>query len=239
MKRTLWKKKIGKPSKKCKLKHQSKQKISVLQRKLWVLCREIIRKKYGNTCYTCGRTGLSGANWHTGHLWAKASLGAYLKYDLRVLRPQCYNCNINQGGRGADFYRNLVGEIGQEAMDKLQKDRRVSVKAYDHYQKLLLDYEKIYGEKIVQDLAISLNTSSRTLHYAIQVYKKYHKLSCKAQDMLDFIRDLRSKDRDTLIERIDNELPYYLRSITTKDGTKDVKVFIKEDVKQIILKTLK
>jgi len=37
--------------------------------------------------------------------------------------------------------------------------------------------EKIYGEKIVQDLAISLNTSSRTLHYAIQVYKKYHKLS--------------------------------------------------------------
>ena len=63
-------------------------------------------------------------------------------------------------------------------------------------------------------------------------------LSCKAQDMLDFIRDLRSKDRDTLIERIDNELPYYLRSITTKDGTKDVKVFIKEDVKQIILETL-
>lgn len=34
----------------------------------------------------------------------------------------------------------------------------------------------IYGEKIVQDLAESLGTSSRTLHYAIQAYKKYPKL---------------------------------------------------------------
>lgn len=131
--------------KKGKLKKKSKQKISVIQRKLWVLCREIVRKKYGNTCYTCQRGQLQGSNWHTGHLFPKASLGAYLKYDLRVLRPQCYNCNINQGGRGADFFLNMLEEIGAEEMEKLQKDRWVTVSAMSHYMALIPSYQRILG----------------------------------------------------------------------------------------------
>ena len=84
-----------------------------------------------------------GGNWQTGHLWAKASLGAYLKYDLRVLRPQCYHCNINLGGLGAEFYRRMFILEGQEYMENLVKDRQVSVKALDHYLKLLSDYQEI------------------------------------------------------------------------------------------------
>lgn len=125
------------------LRKKGKQKISVVQRKLWELCKQIIRKKYGNTCYTCGALGLSGSNWHTGHLWAKASLGAYLKYDLRVLRPQCYHCNINLGGRGADFYARMLKEIGEEKMAQLQKDRQVTVNAMDHYLKIIKEYTEI------------------------------------------------------------------------------------------------
>jgi hypothetical protein len=125
------------------LRKKGKQKISVVQRKLWELCKQIIRKKYGNTCYTCGALGLSGSNWHTGHLWAKASLGAYLKYDLGVLRPQCYHCNINLGGRGADFYTRMLSEIGEEKMAQLQKDRQVTVNAMDWYLKLIKEYTEI------------------------------------------------------------------------------------------------
>ena len=143
MKRSGFKKKMGKPLKKCKLKKQSKQKISVLQRNLWILCKSIIRKLYGNTCYTCGAKGLAGSNWHTGHLWAKASLGAYLKYDLRVLRPQCYRCNIIMGGLGAEFYRRMFIIEGQEYMEKLVQDRQVTVNAYNHYEKLLDEYSKL------------------------------------------------------------------------------------------------
>ena len=135
-------KRSGFKKKKCKLKKQSKQKISVIQRKLWELCKLLTRKHYGNVCYTCGATGLSGINWHTGHLWAKASLGAYLKYDLRVLRPQCYRCNIHLGGNSAEFYRKMVQENGQEYMDKLHAERNITVKAYDWYLKLLEDYGK-------------------------------------------------------------------------------------------------
>lgn len=120
-----------------------KQKISVLQRKLWSLCREIVRKRYKNVCYTCGQPNLVGANLQTGHLWAKASLGAYLKYDLRVLRPQCFRCNIHMGGLGAEFYRRMFIIEGQEFMEKLVKDRQITIKAYEHYEKLLLTYQKV------------------------------------------------------------------------------------------------
>lgn len=129
--------------KRCKLRKLGKQKISLVQRKLWILCRSIIRQKYGNTCYTCSQTGLSGGNWQTGHMWAKASVGAYLKYDLRILRPQCYHCNINLGGRGADFYVRMLKEIGEEQMAQLQKDRQVLCNAMDHYLKLINEYTEL------------------------------------------------------------------------------------------------
>lgn len=130
--------------KKTPLRKKSKTKISVLQRQVWELCKQIVRKKYGNTCYTCGRSALSGSNWQTGHMWAKASVGAYLKYDLRILRPQCAVCNLFQGGRGADFHRKMLEEIGQSAMDALEKDRQVNVNAYLHYTELLDKYQKLW-----------------------------------------------------------------------------------------------
>ena len=127
--------------KRTKLKKQSKQKVSLLQRKLWEECKRIVRRDHGNICYTCGATGLSGPNWHTGHMWAKASLGAYLKYDLRLLRPQCYKCNIHYGGNGAIFYKKMLEEYGPEYMSQLEMSRQVLVKAYDHYEKLLAEYK--------------------------------------------------------------------------------------------------
>lgn len=82
-------------------------------------------------------------------MWAKASVGAYLKYDLRILRPQCYHCNINLGGKGADFYVRMLQEIGEEKMAQLQKDRQVMVNAYDHYSKLLIEYQELWKTFIV------------------------------------------------------------------------------------------
>ena|ERR1700728_87282 len=130
--------------KRTKLKKKSKAKISTIQNKLWQLCKAITRLKYPNVCYTCSAMGLSGSNFQTGHVpWPKASLGAYLKYDLRTLRVQCYNCNINQGGMGAEAYVRMLKEIGQEEMEKLQKDRQVIVKSYEHYLSLIPKYEEI------------------------------------------------------------------------------------------------
>lgn len=141
MKRSYFKRKATVPLKRGKLKKSSKQSISKIQRQIWQHVKRIIRKKYGNVCYTCGTTGLEGSNWHTGHLLAKASLGAYLKYDLRLLRPQCYKCNIHHGGAGAVFIENMRRIEGNEYVDKILQDRHVTVRAYDHYLWLLEDYQ--------------------------------------------------------------------------------------------------
>lgn len=129
-----------------KIRKSSKQRVSVLGRKLWKLCREIIRKKYPNECYTCGTKNLEGRNLHTGHMLPKASVGANLKYDLRLLRPQCSNCNIWGGGRGAEFLRNMIIREGQDYVDQIFRDKNLIVKAYDHYERLLVEYQIIAEE---------------------------------------------------------------------------------------------
>lgn len=129
--------------KKSPLKKKSKQKISTIQNRLWSLCKIIIRTKYGNDCYTCDKRGLIGSDWHTAHFIPKASCGAFLKYDLRNLRPCCYNCNINLGGNGSAFYRKLIAIEGKEYVDKLFEDKKITVKAIDHYLQLIPKYEAI------------------------------------------------------------------------------------------------
>lgn len=147
MKRS-WIKRSAKPLRRTPLRKKGKQKISTIQNKIWKLCKTITRKRCGNSCYTCGRTGLSGNDWQTGHMWAKASVGAYLKYDLRILKPQCFSCNIHKGGMGADFYKRMLSEIGEEEMQKLEKDRLVILDgqkgrptAMQHYLNLLSEYQ--------------------------------------------------------------------------------------------------
>lgn len=125
------------------LKRKSKSPQKKIEDLLWNECKRITREQFGNVCYTCGAKGLQGSNWHTGHLWAKASLGAYLKYDIRVLRPQCYTCNIHRGGAGADFYKKMLKIEGQDYMDRLEQDRQITVKAIDHYKALLEEYKTI------------------------------------------------------------------------------------------------
>ena len=44
---------------------------------------------------------------------------------------------------GADFYKRMLKEIGPEEMQKLEADRQVTVKAYDHYLKILSEYHDL------------------------------------------------------------------------------------------------
>jgi len=116
------------------------------QDKLWKLCKVITLNQYGNTCYTCSRTNLEGSNCQLGHFLPSGACGAFLRYDLRNLRIQCYHCNINLGGNGAEYYQRMVTEIGQRKVNQLFKDKQKSVKATDHYAKLIKEYELLIEE---------------------------------------------------------------------------------------------
>ena len=121
-----------------------KSPIRKVQDLLWKECKRIILNKYGNTCYTCDRVNLEGSSCQLGHFIPSRACGTYLRYDLRNLRIQCYHCNINLGGNGAEYYHRMVLEIGQAKVNKIFKDKQKSVKAIDHYTKLLKEYINDY-----------------------------------------------------------------------------------------------
>lgn len=100
--------------------------------KLWNLCKSIIRARYGNTCFTCGKTNLEGSGWHTGHFIAKSTCSTSLAYDLDNLRPQCYNCNINKSGNWIEFEAKLIEEKGKDFVSELKR-KNGGTKAKSHH----------------------------------------------------------------------------------------------------------
>ena len=130
--------------KRTKLRKKSKSEIPKLKRKLWELCKEYIRKRDGNQCMSCGKTGLSGSGWHTGHLIPDAACGAYLRFDPRNLYSQCYYCNINLGGNGAALLRYVEQKHGKDFVDKLFADKQNIVKADKHfYEQKIQEYKQL------------------------------------------------------------------------------------------------
>ena len=94
-------------------------KMKTIADKLWALTRQIVFILYGTDCYTCPQKKLTGKNLQCGHGYSKGAMGVSMQYDLRILRAQCYNCNINYGGMQAAFWRKLEAEIGREKVDAL------------------------------------------------------------------------------------------------------------------------
>ena len=110
-----------------------KKTVTNLKGKLWEECKRLVRAKFDRggywNCFTCDRVLDEPMKAQTGHFLPSSTCGAFLRYDLRNLRIQCYNCNINQGGNGAHFYKRLVETEGQEYVDQLFKDKHISIKA--------------------------------------------------------------------------------------------------------------
>jgi DNA-directed RNA polymerase subunit N (RpoN/RPB10) len=88
---------------------------------LWKECRRIIRERYGDKCFTCGKSGLTGANYQTGHYIPSSVCSVELRYSLDNLRPQCFHCNINLSGNWLEYEAHLKEEIGEEGVIRLRE----------------------------------------------------------------------------------------------------------------------
>lgn len=138
-------KRSTKPIKRTALKRgePKKRKVKTSEQKLrealWELCKQIIRLKYGNTCYTCDKKDLEGSNWQTGHFIPSSVCGVLLRFDLRNLRPQCFRCNISLVGNGSEFYRRMVAECGQLYVDQLFIDKKKTTKGDRFFYQILID----------------------------------------------------------------------------------------------------
>lgn len=125
------------------LRRKSKSPLAKLKDKLWQLCKEITRARYGNHCYTCGAYVEFP---HTGHFIASSVCSTELRYDLDNLKPQCYRCNIHLSGNWLEYERLLKEEKGDVFVDQL-KARNYATRGlkYDEiwYEKKIGQYEEI------------------------------------------------------------------------------------------------
>lgn len=119
-----------------------------LKNELWELCKKVVRSRYKNedeswNCFTCGRRIDEARKAQTGHFIPSGGCGAYLRYDLRNLRIQCYNCNINLGGNGAEFYRRMILEVGKKETNQIFKDKQKIIKADELFYLQLINKYKL------------------------------------------------------------------------------------------------
>lgn len=129
--------------------------LSEIETALWTIARLVVFKQNetdeGNVnCYTCPQNNLEGGNRHCGHGYHKSALGASMKYDIRILRPQCMICNMMHDGRKLMFWTTMAFEIGKEKADALYLEcvgsKGRPIKAREHYLRLLSEYEAVLSD---------------------------------------------------------------------------------------------
>ncbi len=128
------------PKQKYLPKKKRERSLKSIEFEVWTLCKAVTRVLYKD-CYTCFQKNLVGMNCQTGHMHPKGACGASMKYDLRLLRLQCFQCNINHGGMGAVFLENMKREIGEQKALALLREAQSSkgkpIKARDYYLLLI------------------------------------------------------------------------------------------------------
>lgn len=125
------------------IRRKSKSSLAKTKLKLWELCKQIVRKKYGYNCYTCSSHTESP---HTGHFISSSVCSTELRYSLDNLRPQCYRCNIHLSGNWIAYEDRLAKENSKEWVDELKKkNQQTKGLKYDEiwYQKKIEEYQKI------------------------------------------------------------------------------------------------
>lgn len=130
-------------------KKQALPTVKYLQGKVWDECTRIIKAYYGNECISCG-TKCYGKQLHTGHLFKERNLPMQMKYDLRLLRPQCLRCNRFIHGNESWYIVNLIRQQGgQYILDivddiEFYKEQELDTKQKRAFLENLLDkYKKL------------------------------------------------------------------------------------------------
>lgn len=146
LKRTVFRVKTPIGASKTPKTRKRKSELKKLKERLWELCREITRKRYGNHCYTCPSNGLEGSNWQTGHFISSSICSVFMRYELTNLRPQCYSCNINKSGNWLAFKDHLRADgIDTDVLEQMNRDTKG--KQYDilWYESKVSEYEAIFA----------------------------------------------------------------------------------------------
>lgn len=104
--------------------------LASLKKKAWKALSLHVRSRAADfrgiaECYTCGVREPS--KWlHAGH-GIPGRTGSVL-FDLEIIRPQCYRCNVPMRGQHHIFAAKLIREHGLDWWEKKERDSHKIVK---------------------------------------------------------------------------------------------------------------
>lgn len=132
------------------IKKPKKQKtIKQLEKQLRRILYPLIKKRDGNICTSCGKSGLEGADWQAGH-FAKAELCSMKwRYDERNIHSQCSACNNWKDGNTIEFEKNLIEKYGKEFVDNI-KSNYMKRQTKTQYSRLFLEEMIKYYKTVVK-----------------------------------------------------------------------------------------
>lgn len=122
-------------------KTAKKDTLGYWKNKFWGVFSKYIRERDEYICFTCGKEG-KGKGMHAGHFIPRRSGGLSLFFHEENVWSQCFHCNINLGGNGAEFYRRLVERIGADRVEELFRLRDQGFRQYtiQEYKDLIEEY---------------------------------------------------------------------------------------------------
>ena len=126
-------------------------KLSTLTKKRWKLTSKYIRLTYADPhtgmshCVTCGKV-YHYKDLQAGHFIPQAQ-GNAVKWDFRNIHPQCYRCNINLGGNGAEYYPFMEEVYGKEVINELRALSNTTVKiSREEHLEVIENLKQLLGE---------------------------------------------------------------------------------------------
>lgn len=144
--------------KRTQIKRKSRTNLSKAKDKLWKTLKQLIHTRDGDTCISCGVTGLRGHNAHGGHFIPSSSCGGFLRYDLRNVWIQCATCNLFRNGAGAEYTLALQKKFGNKFVEKIIQDKQESIKLdVDYVEKMTAFYETLLDKDKDQLLKLTKN----------------------------------------------------------------------------------
>lgn len=107
---------------KAKPKKRQKSELALFKKKLWRKFADFVKKRDGNTCFSCGKTPLIGNDWHAAHCFSAGKYPA-LRWRLDNVFSGCAKCNIWLKGNYVEFHARYKECFGQEKYDELFSHR--------------------------------------------------------------------------------------------------------------------
>lgn len=101
-----------------------KRPVALYEKDLKKVLYPYIKKRDGNTCFSCGKLNLEGRDWNAGHFFPASWCNFVYRYDPRNIHSQCSYCNRYLHGNYPMYRIAMVKHYGNRVVNEIEKHHK-------------------------------------------------------------------------------------------------------------------